>query len=64
MLTPYFQKKTIEVRDPAPGQRHNTETIYVSHRFPVVNGITPEELLRIQYSQTNKFYGYVKKGRA
>lgn len=35
--------RNIEVRHPKPGIRHNTETVYVRHRFPVKGGITPKE---------------------
>ncbi len=36
-----------EVRHPIPGQRHNTETIYVRHRFPVKGGITQAEYIAV-----------------
>lgn len=39
------QRPTIEVRHPIPGLRHNTETVYVPHRFPVKGGITPKQYL-------------------
>ena len=53
--------KTIEVRDPLPGLRHNKETIYVHHRFPVKGGIDDAEYIYRIMSQPNPIYKYIKE---
>lgn len=50
----HTSRKTIEIRPPAPGQRHNTETLYVPHRFPVVGGISWDEYLAITYARPSR----------
>lgn len=36
---------TIEVRHPIPGMRHNKETVFVNHRFPVKGGVNSHDHL-------------------
>jgi hypothetical protein len=54
-------EKNIEVREPIPGLRHNQQTVYVRHRFPVKGGIdSAEHIARIIESSNplfNKFKG-------
>lgn len=56
--------KTIEVREPKPGIRHNTKTIYVHHRFPVKDGIdSAEHLYRIMTEKNPIIEMLEKEGR-
>jgi hypothetical protein len=41
-----FREPRYERREPKPGMRHNTETIYVAHRFPVKDGVDWARSLR------------------
>lgn len=61
MLEQLLKRKHIEVRHPAPGQRHNTKTIYVPHRFDVVGGISYEEWLQIEFSRESNLLQFVKR---
>lgn len=68
MLALNTKRRHIEVRPPVAGCRHNTETIYVPHRFEVVGGISSEELLRLEMARPNPLFEmFVRrqpKGRA
>jgi len=50
--TPYY-----EVRGPAPGLRHNADTIFVPHRFPVKDGISWRDVMK--HGNRNKLLDYV-----
>lgn len=53
--------KTIEVREPIPGLRHNKETVYVHHRFPVKGGIDDAEYIYRILSASNPILEYLKE---
>lgn len=52
--------KSIEVRQPISGLRHNKETIYVHHRFPVKGGIDEAEYIYRIMSTPNPILEYFK----
>lgn len=51
-----------EVRHPKPGLRHNTETKYVHHRFPVKGGKTFSQMVEMTMMQTNPLFAMLKSG--
>lgn len=64
MLSLDTKRRNIEVRPPLPGCRHNTETIYVPHRFEVVGGISSEEWLRREMSRPNPLFNLFVRSKA
>lgn len=54
--------KSIEVREPIPGLRHNKETVYVHHRFPVKGGIDDAEYIFRIMSKPNPILEFLKIG--
>jgi len=55
--------KNIEVRHPKPGLRHNQETKYVRHRFPVKGGISTIEHMQRLVSASCPFFALVTDGK-
>lgn len=53
--------KNIEVRKPKPGIRHNSETLYVRHRFPVNGGITSQDHLIALLSSSNPIISMLRE---
>lgn len=53
-------EKNIEVREPKIGLRHNKQTIYVKHRFPVKNGIDDAEHIYRIMCQVNPLFEYLR----
>jgi hypothetical protein len=43
--------KRLEVREPNPSLRHQSGVRLVGHRFPIKNGLTFREILRLYPSQ-------------
>ncbi len=61
MISIETDRRNIEVRQPAPGQRHNVETIYVPHRFAVKGGITYAEWLAAEYARHSRLAEMMKR---